>query len=446
MDKKITFDLFFKYFLNFVPLWFFLIFAQTLRRSHGHLRLAHLVYLSIFLILFCLYWRRRKSLSLEKENLKLPSWLPYLIIGIFSIELSQNLHLIFLREEVWVKVLQFIFGLTGALSLALIYFRKSETFNKFWFYLVLTVGLIALLSTPSLSPEPIIDVWLYQQKAVDYFVNLQNPYEFKFPHLYGDSIGSTYGFPYWPVVLYLGSIGKVLFGDIRFSFSIISVFMIIYWVLKRRSNLILLWLLFPVQFFVLEQAWTEGLVIPLVFFHLEMLRREKWLLSSVMLGIICAAKQTMAIYFIFHLIFLFTQLSTKDFLKNVIITGAISLCLFSPFLMWNFEAFITETVFDVLSLKARDDSLSWSSYLLKFYGNPINSKVFLAMVIVSLSASAVLLYKRRTLRDFICANIVTYMVVFLFGKQAFCNYYFYIVFLLFYLISLEDYWKKNECI
>jgi hypothetical protein len=77
------------------------------------------------------------------------------------------------------------------------------------------------------SPEPKIDVWYFQQVAVQALLEGRNPYTAEYPdphaNLRGPTIegaaanGKLYVFPYPPLCFLAGLPGYVLFGDVRYS-------------------------------------------------------------------------------------------------------------------------------------------------------------------------------------------------------------------------------------
>ena len=422
------------YFFYGMPLWFYLILAQGLRRSHGHLRLAHLIYFTVALLLFTFYWINNKLESTKT----IPKNFLFVLVGVFCFELYNDLHLIYAEKSILTLGLKVLFGFAGVLSLINLFPKVNGFIKPFYNSYFIAVGVLALILVPIISPEPIIDVWFYQEKAADLLINLKNPYLIEFPDLYNGKYDSTHGYPYWPMILYVTTLGKLLFSDVRYG-SIVFFLLFVFHFLKNdeRKNplLICAWLFFPVQYFVLEQSWVEVILIPLVYFHLFFLKKERFWASAIILGLICATKQTMVFYAILSSFYCIKRASFKMVFGLSLVTFITLLGLFLPFLISGHEEFIKETITDVLRLTPRSDSLSWSSYLLHFYGFSLSGFIYLPLVLIALSFSAFkILNKESTIGDLLISLVATYMIVFLFGKQAFCNYYFLVAFFLFLLI------------
>ncbi len=420
------------------PVILLAILGGSLALSHGHYNLNLLIILS-FGFFYLPFYLRQNNLNLTKVLFENSSTI---LTALFSLVLSQGLHLIYAKPSLMTHIFQGLYGVLGLIGVSLVVFRPSQKVKNIWSYSIVGLGVILLLLIPTLSPSPVIDVWIYQQKASEALINLTNPYELVLPHLYGDEIGSTYGYPYWPMNLYLTTVGKWLLSDIRYSAIFAQVVMIAHWLWKKKSlKTLALWMVFPVQFFVLEQAWLEGLMLPLIYFHLYSLKERNLWQGALFLSMILAMKQTMVFYGILTWIYMVKKEDRKASLEYTLISIGGAILLFLPWIVWNPMAFIQETVLDVLSLKARADAMSWSSFLLQKFFNPFPTFIYIGLVL------GVFLWSAKKVRDvssLLLMNIAVYGTVFLFGKQAFCNYYYLIGFILILFINELNVREKSH--
>src|SRR5262249_36858695 len=78
------------------------------------------------------------------------------------------------------------------------------------------------------SPNPHIDVYVFQQESCQALLRGENPYALRFPNIYGPSAfvygpglktedRVNFGFPYPPLSLYMALPGYLLTGDHRYS-------------------------------------------------------------------------------------------------------------------------------------------------------------------------------------------------------------------------------------
>ena len=125
------------------------------------------------------------------------------------------------------------------------------------------------------SPDPAIDTYVFQRDAGNALLEGKSPYSLRYPDIYGSSpfygeglsVGGVlqFGYPYPPLSLLLTLPAQMLMGDYRYAQLIaiaLSAACIVYAKPGRVAMLAALVLLFtPRVFFVLEQGWTDPLVV-----------------------------------------------------------------------------------------------------------------------------------------------------------------------------------------
>jgi len=265
-----------------------------------------------------------------------------------------------------------------------------------------------------------------------------DPYAITFPDIYrsgayygpGLSVEGRlqFGFPYFPLSLLLSLPGQVFFRDPRYAQLIAIELAALFMTFARPRGLgliaALLYLTTPRIFFVLEQSWTEPFLVLgvslVVFAACRNSRLTPWLF-----GAFIALKQ----YLVFALpaAWLLVE-APRDWRKLVtfLARGAFFGALVTvPFVLWNPAAFWNSVVALQFHQPFRPDALSLLSWWASQGHEPPPSLVAFA---VAAAASILALWRLpRTPAGFAMAIAVTFFAFFVFNKQAFCNYYFFVV-------------------
>ncbi len=393
-----------------------LIIAQAMRRSHGSLKSNHLIFISI-LTLFVFFDRFQRS-SL-KEGAKFLGVAIFLIMGIAKFEI------IYASSSTWglfYRVTLFIL----LCSCSLMKFYGAKSLLKYLNFFLIGV---LFCCVPFASSAPNVDVWVYFEKAVGAMNSLVNPYTLTYPDIYQGAHHYNPKFIYWPMSLYLMAPIK-WFADVRFSL-VIALFASAY-LLKRDSSYthwdILIFLLFPINFFVIEQSWIEPLMIPFLILHFQSLRNKDYKWAAIWLGALCALKQFMLAPFLLSSLYL---LRVKGF-KHTLIAPAFILLTFFPFLILTPETFIQNTFLEFLRFPARADSLSWVAHFLFHYDYELSGTISALLYLGTFIFCAYKLWQEQSLLALKSGYFLTLAVTFLFGKQSFANYYF-LLFMVYFL-------------
>jgi hypothetical protein len=144
------------------------------------------------------------------------------------------------------------------------------------FFLLLACFAIMGVVVVRASPTPWIDVWHFQQGAASTLLHGGDPYAATYPDVYGTWSSRFYAseilrggrvaaFPYSPLTILADVPGFAALGDVRYS--LLALMIGSAWLLARAlpgatGELAALLILFqPRAFFVLEQGWTEPLVM-----------------------------------------------------------------------------------------------------------------------------------------------------------------------------------------
>jgi len=270
---------------------------------------------------------------------------------------------------------------------------------------------------PIISVSPPIDVFAMGQQSADRFLHGINPYSMpiEYTQLFSDQIGYSHipGYLYLPSSLLLQTVG-MLFGDIRWI-SIIAMFgsAWILWSIGKKhmqDKAYLLPLLFLFQtrgMYVVEFAWVEPLLLTALF--LVVYSRY----AGFFLGILLSLKQYL-LFFVVHSILLGKRTACVGF--------ALAAVIIIPFVLWDISAFTTSVVDFVFAMGHRTDAITISTRL------GIEMPRFASLIVgggTSLVTLCLFWNYPRPL-GFLFASTITTFSMFLFGSQAFINYYIFV--------------------
>ncbi|MFT3916383.1 MAG: glycosyltransferase 87 family protein [Anaeromyxobacteraceae bacterium] len=283
-------------------------------------------------------------------------------------------------------------------------------------------------------PAPRIDVWDLQQGAVAGLLRGQDPYALAYPNTYGPGTSllsprvlspdgaEILGFPYPPLAILAGVPGFALLGDVRWSHAALTLAAAAgIWLLGRRgrtAELAALLVLFqPNGFFLVEQAWTEPVVLAcLVGLALALQRRPESVWPGVAAGLALAAKQ----YTPLLLVPLLAAEPPRARLRGAAVAAAVAAVIYVPFAVCDPAAFWHSLVEFQLAQPFRSDSLSASALLFRRLGVQLPDWFGFA------AAGAVVALGWRRAREpagALAVAALAWLVLILLAKQAFANYY-----------------------
>ncbi len=288
------------------------------------------------------------------------------------------------------------------------------------------------------SPNPFIDVFVFQRDATTALISGENPYALRYPDIYGNSpfYGEglsvngrlAFGFPYPPMSLYTVVPFQLAFGDYRYAQLAAMAGAAALMGYARPGPvgkaIAALYLFMPRTLFVLEQGWTEPIVVFAVALVVFLsVRWPRWVPMS--LGFLLVLKQ----YLVFALPLAWLVPGLKEglsrrgrFALEVLLPGLVSL----PLALWSVKDFW----FDVVALQVyqpfRVEALSYLAWWASEHGGEKPPTV-LAFVAALIGVGLVLWRAPRTAAGFAGGLGLVMMLFFAFNKQAFCNYYALVV-------------------
>jgi hypothetical protein len=184
-----------------------------------------------------------------------------------------------------------------------------------------------------------------------------------------------------------------------------------------------LYLFYPRSFFVLEQGWTEPFLVFLL--ALVVFCAARWRAAlPFALGLFLASKQYMvlAVPLVAHLP---RPAGKAALVKAAAIVAVVVAALTVPFALWNVPAFMRDIVTLQMYQPFRDDALGFLAAFAWVTGLRLPSALAFVAAVV-----AIVVLRRRcpaTPAAFATAIAVVYFAFFAFNKQAFANYYAFVL-------------------
>lgn len=294
------------------------------------------------------------------------------------------------------------------------------------------------------SPSPHIDVFTIQQLGAAHLLAGTDPYAVSYPNLYGASESLTYFgaaqttlrcYPYPPLSLLFATAGFWLGGDVRVAFLALQLLtgLLLYAMVRRRAGatalgLCALHLLNPRGLFLLEQAWTEPLLMAGVTIWTALLlgapraSRRAELLQGLGLGLLLAAKQ----YAVLLLPLALAPRLRPGWPRAARLRSAgiaVGLCGLGvlPFLLWHPRALIEDLVLFQLRQPFRPDALTLPALAHVVTG--LRAPGALAILGAAVSFFWILPRLPQKPAGVLFGAAVGCFAFFATAKQAFCNYY-----------------------
>jgi hypothetical protein len=185
-----------------------------------------------------------------------------------------------------------------------------------------------------------------------------------------------------------------------------------------------LFLFTPRIFLVIWSGWTEPFVVlMLVALVVQTARVSKP--SPVLAGFFLGLKQYTPLA-IPALVCLCRDRRDRYRLLSLLWGAAVLVTSFTIlFLLWDPAAFLNGVLLHQFRLPFRTDALSFAAYIVRRGGPVLPAWVPLALAVAAMTFAL----RKLPRTPAACASVIagTYLVFFVFNKQAFCNYYFLVI-------------------
>jgi hypothetical protein len=311
------------------------------------------------------------------------------------------------------------------------------------------------------SPNPHIDVYVFEQESCRALLDGENPYALRFPDIYpkdapvyGPGLRTShrleFGYPYPPATALLALPAYALTGDGRYSqlVALALAGVLVAYANPRRGARSLgfaaavLLLTSPRALMVVELAWTEPFVILALAATIFATCRYPRLTPYV-LGLFLATKQYLI--FVVPLAFLLVEPGGgwRRYVSFMARAAVVALFVTLPMAIWNLREFLHSAVLLQIGQPFRNDALAYPAAIW-WAGEALAIKGFSAAAVHRVQQLAVLTSKLafpaaitavilclrrlpRTPASFSLAIAITYLAFYSLNKQAFCNYYFFVI-------------------
>jgi hypothetical protein len=275
------------------------------------------------------------------------------------------------------------------------------------------------------APNPRIDVWPVHQQGARALWSGHSPYAQGVIDTPDTGVKGRmvrdYGYPPMNAILTTAAYG--LTGETRWAaLAAIVVGGYLLWRFARRQGggdlwsglLLACWLFHPRALFVIEAAWGDPLVLPFLCGFALAVATRRFRSAAVLLGLACSVKQHFALY-----VPVLAAVPGIGLSGTLIALGvAAATCL--PFAVVTPRGLWGGLVTFHLAKAFRPDSLSLSA-LIADAGLVLPSWVGFAATFAFLLAASRL---RRSLGYRLVVSAAAFLVFYLLGRQAFCNYYY----------------------
>jgi hypothetical protein len=341
------------------------------------------------------------------------------------------------------RVVQALVNLVLIGAVGSTFLRRAPVFSscRVVFFAAVAAGFGLRLAMPVVSPSPIIDVFVQFQESAQHLLAGLNPYTVPFSDVYRgtrDYGYHTFGYAYLPANILPQAVSYWLTGDIRYG--CIAAEAVVAGALYRIARpapgrlapmlVVLLFLFHPRGLYVIEQAWTEPFIAGAFALFLWLRDRPPGSLwPAAAYGYMLSLKQYL-VYFVVHLFMIERR---PKALAAAAATGFLTLV---PFLVWNPASLYTYGVMFQLETAFRPDGLTVVALLYRLFGFTAG-KWLAALVGLGVGAYTYWRFIGLGLVGYLLAVTLTTYAIFLFGSQAFCNYYYLVSVLCLFVLAVQ---------
>jgi hypothetical protein len=326
-------------------------------------------------------------------------------------------------------------GALAELVLVLVGVIGIRRLARLWFPALIALHLALGVWMLRASPSPHIDVVTVHREAFDALARGQSPYQISFDNIYGpadryynpDAVKDgrvMFGYPYPPLTLLLAGPAHVIAGDYRYAhlFAWVAAAALVGHLGAPLFSKLAAALLLtqPRGFFVLEQGWTEPIVL-LLFTLTVFTMTKRPQIAAWAGGLVVVSKQYLTLGV--PLLWRFFG-RNPDCWRRLLQAAAIAVVVTLPFALWHPASFLESVVLLQTREPFRIDSLSYLSWAAR---RGLGAGSFLwALGAAFVTLAAGMLATPNSPAGFAMCLAFSTFAMFAFGSKAFCNYYFFV--------------------
>jgi hypothetical protein len=224
-----------------------------------------------------------------------------------------------------------------------------------WFFVIAASAMTAYVVITT-APDPTIDVWWFLQQSSTGLFQGDNLYQQYWAH----SAGLQTVYPYLPITTVIVAPFHALFGDVRYGLalaSLLGAFLVRRLAPEVPFALAALIVIVPHWAFLIDQSWTEPILIAALAGTFLALRSDHPVLAVLSLAVALACKQHIVL--LLPLFAIWPQFG----LRRTLATVGVALALVLPWIIAGPNAIWHDAVHANLNLPVQARSLSLSGLL-----------------------------------------------------------------------------------
>lgn len=340
----------------------------------------------------------------------------------------EGLWFVVLAKAAWFSMIGYVLA-AGVVGEA----QRRRTFGA-----VLGAALLLRFLVPAASPSPLIDVFVFSQESAQHLLEGKNPYDTPVtsPYEPGEDRLHLPSYTYPPATLYLQLAGY-LFGDVRFaSAAAESATVVLLFLLARRAGhariaelVALLYVAHPRGPFIIEQSWTEVLVLPFFGITLLAATAQRAGVAAAAFGFMLSIKQSLLFFPLFAVLIE----RRWRYVAIAVLAGFLTLV---PFLIWDAERLWTNGLTYHMANAFRPEALTIFAPIWRWI-EPVRGWT----LVIGLGSAAGAVLACRSLgpvRGCAWAAAAATITMFALGDKAWANYYYFAGGLVMFAIATES--------
>ena len=301
----------------------------------------------------------------------------------------------------------------------------------------LALGIWTIRTQP--APSPMIDVYMFQRDSVAALLAGINPYAITFPNPYATGVyygpdmvvdgRLMFGFVYPPLSAFLSVLGEWVGGDVRYAQLGAMTLAAACMAYTRRGRLgglaAGLYLFTPRNLFVLDQSWTEPFVVLFLAATVWCAARHPRV-APYMLGLFLAVKQYAVLALPLALLIGRPPMTFAGFRRLAVPAVVVAAVVTLPLALWEPAGFLRAVVELQFYQPFRPEALSYLGPL----AGPDRQPPFgtgVAFAVAAVVMGLALWRAARTPAGFALGVAALFLAFFVLNKQAFANYYFFVI-------------------